>query len=128
MEASFWASILVVAYVYAGYPLLLACWSAVSGRPVRQRPANSPDYPTVTAIVAARTESPRLCYRVANLLEQVYPHRIEIIVVSDGSTDGAREALAPFGDRVHLLELPRGGKPQALNAGVAAAQGEVIVF
>jgi cellulose synthase/poly-beta-1,6-N-acetylglucosamine synthase-like glycosyltransferase len=128
METLFWASILVVAYVYAGYPLLLVLWSAVSGRPVRQRAENSQDYPTVTAIVAARNEAPRLRYRVANLLEQVYPHRIEIIVVSDGSTDGAREALAPFGDRVHLIELPRGGKPQALNAGAAAAHGDVIVF
>ena len=128
METLFWASILVVAYVYAGYPLLLACRSAVWGRPVRRHQEHCRDYPTVTAIVAARNEAPRLRYRVANLLEQVYPHRIEIIVVSDGSTDGAREALAPFGDRVHLLELPRGGKPQALNAGVAAARGEVIVF
>jgi biofilm PGA synthesis N-glycosyltransferase PgaC len=128
METLFWASILVVGYVYAGYPLLLTVWSAVSGRPVRQRAETSEDYPTVSAIVAARNEAPRLCHRVANLLEQVYPHRIEIIVVSDGSTDGAREALAPFGDRVHLIELPRGGKPQALNAGAAAAQGEVIVF
>jgi biofilm PGA synthesis N-glycosyltransferase PgaC len=128
METLFWASILVVAYVYAGYPLLLLVWSAARGRPVRQRAENSEDYPIISVVVAARNEAPRLCYRVANLLEQVYPHRLEIIVVSDGSTDGPRQALAPFGDRVHLIELPRGGKPQALNAGVAAARGEVVVF
>ena len=128
METLFWASILLIAYVYAGYPLLLVLWSAVSGRPLRQSEDAGQDYPTVTAVVAVRNEAPRLSYRIANLLEQVYPHRIEIIVVSDGSTDGTRDAVAPFGDRVHLIELPRGGKPQALNAGVAAAHGEVILF
>jgi cellulose synthase/poly-beta-1,6-N-acetylglucosamine synthase-like glycosyltransferase len=129
MKILFWASVLFVAYVYAGYPLLLAIWARVANRPVQKGSATDRfDFPTVSIVVAARNEGPRLPARVANLLEQNYPRLLDIVVVSDGSTDNTREALAPFGERIRLIELPRGGKPLALNAGVAAARGEIIVF
>jgi poly-beta-1,6-N-acetyl-D-glucosamine synthase len=38
------------------------------------------------------------------------------------------EALAPFGTSVRVLEVPAGGKPLALNAGVEAATGDLLVF
>jgi biofilm PGA synthesis N-glycosyltransferase PgaC len=130
IETLFWSSLLLVAYVYAGYPLLLAVWAARRPRPVRKRPAtrNGDDWPTVSVIIAAHNEAARLPGRIANLFEQIYPRPIEIIVVSDGSTDWTRSAVARWGDRIRLIELARGGKPLALNAGVAAASGEIIVF
>jgi alkanesulfonate monooxygenase SsuD/methylene tetrahydromethanopterin reductase-like flavin-dependent oxidoreductase (luciferase family) len=42
METLFWASVFLVAYVYAGYPLLLALWSRIAGRPPRSAPAGAP--------------------------------------------------------------------------------------
>ena len=127
METSFWASVLFVLYVYGGYPLLLAIWAAIRSRPVATRftPRSAP---TVSVVIAARNESDRLAARIANLLEAEYPSRIEIIVVSDGSTDRTSSVLAPFADRVRYIERPRGGKPLALNAGVAAAHGDIVVF
>ena len=128
MTVLFWISALIVAYVYVGYPCLLAVWTRVVDR--RPRPVPYPDgaWPAISIIVAARNEAARLPARVANLLEQAYPGRREIIVVSDGSTDDPAAALASFGGQVHLIELPPGGKPLALNAGVAASSGEVLVF
>jgi len=79
-------------------------------------------------IIAAHNEAARLPSRVINLLGQRYPGPLDIIVVSDGSTDGTRAALARFADRITVIELPRGGKPTALNAGVARAAGEIVVF
>jgi glycosyltransferase involved in cell wall biosynthesis len=52
----------------------------------------------------------------------------EIVVVSDGSTDATHAALAGLDEQAHLIELPRSGKPAALNAAVAAASGEIVVF
>ncbi len=126
MEKLFWASLLFVLYVYAGYPVLLAVWTSIARRPIAPRVTSL--VPTVSVVVAARNEAARLPGRIVNLLEQEYPIPIEIIVVSNGSTDGTAKALARFGDRVRLIELPRGGKPPALNAGVAAAGGDIVVF
>jgi cellulose synthase/poly-beta-1,6-N-acetylglucosamine synthase-like glycosyltransferase len=128
MERLFWASVLLIAYVYAGYPVLLALWSRVAGRAPRPAAPDRFRYPTLSVVVAARNEASRLVPRVENLLELTYPHPIEVIIVSDGSTDGTREAVLTFGNRVRYLEVPRGGKPRALNAGVAAARGDIVVF
>jgi cellulose synthase/poly-beta-1,6-N-acetylglucosamine synthase-like glycosyltransferase len=128
METLFWASVLFIAYVYVGYPVLLAVWSRAAGRAPRPAATTGFRHPTLSVVVAARNEAPRLVPRIENLLELTYPHPIEIIVVSDGSTDGTRDAVLTFGDRVRFLEVPRGGKPRALNAGVAASHGEVVVF
>jgi len=127
MKASFWASILFVLYVYAGYPLLLAIWAALRSRRVA-RQFTQANAPTISVVLAARNESERLPDRITNLLAAEYPTPIEIIVVSDGSTDQTARVLARFADRVRYIERPRGGKPLALNAGVAAAHGEIIVF
>lgn len=129
MELVFSISVILVAYVYAGYPALLAVWSAIASRPVRKRAIDERgEWPSVSVVIAAHNEAPRLGARIDNLLQQVYPRPIEIVVVSDGSTDATRAALAPYERRITFIELPRGGKPAALNAGVAAATGEILVF
>ncbi|MDW8309678.1 MAG: glycosyltransferase family 2 protein, partial [Verrucomicrobiales bacterium] len=69
--------------------------------------------------------------RIANLLASRYPpERLEVILVSDGSTDQTAELARAFGDtRLRVLERPvRTGKAECLNAGVAAARGEIVVF
>ena len=128
MTALFWISVFVVAYVYVGYPCLLAVWARVADRRPRRVPFGADAWPSISIIVAARNEASRLQARVANLLAQAYPGPREILVVSDGSTDDPKSALAGFGAAVRLIEKPAGGKPRALNAGVAASTGEILVF
>jgi cellulose synthase/poly-beta-1,6-N-acetylglucosamine synthase-like glycosyltransferase len=127
MESVFWISALFVGYVYVGYPLLIALLARFRHAPRKAyfRPGT---WPSISIIVAARNEGPRLAGRIRNLLDTFYPGEREIIVVSDGSTDCTRDALSPFSHAVELIELPAGGKPQALNAGAAAARGEILVF
>jgi poly-beta-1,6-N-acetyl-D-glucosamine synthase len=138
MEAVFWASLGLVLYVYAGYPLVLAVWARLAGRGPRRTAGEH--LPAVSIIVAARNEASRLPDRIKNLLALDYPiDRLEIIVVSDGSTDRTTQVLAPYtgqspwrtnagSRRVRLIEVGPHGKAAALNAGVAASRHDVLVF
>lgn len=129
MDLLFWISLGLIAYVYAGYPLLLGvCARLADRRPRKALPAEAAAWPSISIIVAARNEAGRLGARVDNLLRIPYAGRREIIVVSDGSTDDPASALQRFGAAVTLLEQPAAGKPSALNAGVEAAHGDILIF
>jgi poly-beta-1,6-N-acetyl-D-glucosamine synthase len=125
----FWLSGLTILYVYAGYPALLAMAARLRPRPVRWGAEGDMALPGVSIIVAARNEAARLPARVDNLLKLAYPaDRVEVIVALDGADDASLAALRPYGTRIRVLRLARGGKPSALNAAVAEAQGEILVF
>jgi cellulose synthase/poly-beta-1,6-N-acetylglucosamine synthase-like glycosyltransferase len=129
MRIVFWSAVALVAWVYVGYPLLVAAWAALRPRAWRRA-----EYlPPVSIVIAARNEEARLPGRLENLLALDYPlDRLEVVVVSDGSTDRTAaivEVLARFSRAdVRLIERPAEGKAAALNAGVAAARHDVLVF
>ena len=64
---------------------------------------------------------------IESALAQTYGAK-EIIVVDDGSTDGSREVIRAFGDRVRTVLQSNGGQTRAMNAGFAAASGEILMF
>jgi cellulose synthase/poly-beta-1,6-N-acetylglucosamine synthase-like glycosyltransferase len=118
------ASALVVVWVYAGYPLALALLGVLRPRPR----ATGPIEPSLSVIVAAHDEVAVIGDKVANVLASDYPSsRVELIVASDGSTDGTVEAARDAGASL-VLDLPRVGKLAALNRAAAAARGEILVF
>jgi glycosyltransferase involved in cell wall biosynthesis len=124
--AIFWAAIGLVVYTYALYPLLVVALARWLGR----TPASAPVTPSLTVVVAAHNEAPRIAARMRDILDQDYPpERLHVIVVDDGSNDGTA-AAADIGDpRVHVLRLAENsGKAAALNAGVASANTELVVF
>ena len=114
----------LVLYVMAGYPLLLAWMRRSSSRPV----AKSDVEPTVTAIVAVHNGARYLADKLRSLQGLEYPReKLDVVVVSDGSTDATAEIARQF-EGVELLELPRGGKCAALNAGIQKAHGEILLL
>jgi cellulose synthase/poly-beta-1,6-N-acetylglucosamine synthase-like glycosyltransferase len=127
MITLFWLSIALVLYAYIGYPCALAICARVIPRPVRKRRFGA-EAPGVSIVVAARNEARRLPARLDNLLALEYEGPRQIIVVSDGSIDDTVRVLEPYGDRVELVEIERSGKAAALNAGVARARHDIVVF
>jgi biofilm PGA synthesis N-glycosyltransferase PgaC len=128
MAEAFWVSAAFIAYVYAGYPALLALWARVRPRPLAAA-APGQHRPAVSIVVAARNEGERLAARLDNLLQLNYPAaRRQIIVVSDGSTDDTLAVLDRYRSSVDVVSVPAGGKALALNAGVSRARHDVLVF
>ncbi|OLC64137.1 MAG: hypothetical protein AUH69_12815 [Actinobacteria bacterium 13_1_40CM_4_65_12] len=123
----FWLSVLILAYTYLGYPALMFVRACLRFPPARL-PAVEP---TVTVLIVAYNEARRIEQRLENVLSLDYPrNRLEIIVASDGSTDGTAEKARAYereGVTVIAFEARR-GKPAVLNDLILKAQGEIVVL
>jgi biofilm PGA synthesis N-glycosyltransferase PgaC len=129
IEMGFWLCMACVFYTYVIYPLLLALLARCRGRPVRPC---GPVPRSVSIVLAAYNEEKSVDRRLTELTGLLEASGLEgeVILVSDGSTDGTVPlARAHTKDRVKVRELPvRAGKAAALNEGCSLAGHEVIVF
>jgi len=124
----FWVALSLIAYTYAGYPFWLWSRGHVSPRPVL-RGCNEP---TVTAIMVVRNEEAVLTPKIENLFSLNYPaERLDLVIVSDGSTDSTPAILKQFEHtgrlRAHLRKEAE-GKASGLNEAVQSAGGELVFF
>jgi cellulose synthase/poly-beta-1,6-N-acetylglucosamine synthase-like glycosyltransferase len=125
--AVFWLAVSLLVYVYAGYPLLLA----LIGMLVRRRRPEPDYFPHLSVLIAAYNEGDAIEKKIRETLALDYPaEKLEVLVLSDCSTDTTDEIVSAFPDsRVHLLRTPeRRGKTHAQNLGARQAKGEVLVF
>ncbi|MFO0706484.1 MAG: glycosyltransferase family 2 protein [Nitrospira sp.] len=122
-----WGAAFLIAYVYVGYPILIGLLARVMPRPVRQGEIE----PTVTMVISAFNEAHVIGEKLNNAIGLDYPKdKIEILVVSDASTDATDDIVRSFsGQGVKLIRMAeRGGKTVGLNAALKAAQGEIVIF
>jgi glycosyltransferase involved in cell wall biosynthesis len=126
IQVLFWASLATIAYTYVGFPLVVLARAALRPRPPRAAAAE----PSVSVVMAAYNEAAAIGARLDNLVGLDYPaDRIETIVASDGSDDATVEIVGRYASHgVRVLPLERVGKAEALNAAVAEARGEILVF
>jgi glycosyltransferase involved in cell wall biosynthesis len=130
MSLIFWVSLAIILYTYAGYPLAIALLARLHPRPWVRAPWPVGTQPPISVIMAVHNGAAMLPAKLVHLLA-LDPELIhEIIVVSDGSTDTTPTLLKQASDprlRAIILEQ-HGGKAVALNAGIAAATGEILLF
>ena len=126
---AFWLTAFLLAFTYAGYPALL--WLLVRLRGIARLsiPDKSVEL-TLSVVLVARNEEARIAARLANLTTSDAAALRVIIVVCVGCSDGTARVAASFpDDRVRVLNVEPGrGKPAGVNAGVAAATGDVVVL
>lgn len=122
----FWLSILLLFYTYVGFTVLLIIKATLFPKPYKSEET----FPTVSMIIAAYNEADGIEAKIKNCLELDYPdERLEVIIASDGSEDATNDIVERYAsDNIKLLALPRTGKAGALNAAVAQATGEILVF
>jgi poly-beta-1,6-N-acetyl-D-glucosamine synthase len=124
---AFWGATFLTLYIYAGYPLWIYLRSCLDAQPPRQAPM----LPSVSIIVAVHNGAALLPKKVDHLLSLDYPRdRMEIVIVSDGSTDGTDDILKQFPyPPVKAIRCPgHCGKAVALNMGMQSATGEIFLF
>ncbi len=117
----------VALYIMVGYPLALAFFTGRAAPEVAKDPNHRP---TVSILLAVHNGAAFVERKLECLLTLEYPRElVQILVVSDGSTDGTDGIVEGFADRgVRLVRAPRGGKAAALNLGLELATGEILFF
>ncbi|RMD49372.1 MAG: glycosyltransferase family 2 protein [Ignavibacteria bacterium] len=130
--AIFWTSLFLLVYHYLGYPLLLFVLGKFKKGKINYE-YSSDCLPKVTLVISAYNEANVIENKLQNSLNLDYPaQKLEILVVSDSSTDGTDEIVQKWMEkdpRIRLLRLPRrSGKSIGLNNAVSEARGEIIVF
>ncbi|NOZ22687.1 MAG: glycosyltransferase family 2 protein [Planctomycetes bacterium] len=129
VELFFWLSVSVLLYTYAGYPMLLGIVASFRRR--EDLPGKAMDPPKVSILIAAYNEESVIRGRIQNALDADYPaDRLEIVVGSDGCSDGTDEEVESFDDpRVRLFSYPeREGKVSVLNKTIREIKSPIVVF
>ncbi|WP_119395164.1 glycosyltransferase family 2 protein [Salinibius halmophilus] len=120
--------IFICLYVYLGYPVLLYFFSKIFNRKTNYDVNHRP---SVTLIVSAFNEEEVIGSKIKNSIKLNYPKDLlEVIVVSDGSTDKTDEIVSSFNEKNIKLFRQEGrlGKTLGLNSALEIAKGEIIVF
>jgi len=123
----FWFSLLLLGYVYVGYPLILGIITLFYRQKIIKREIT----PTVSLLICAYNEEEVIEEKIRNCLELDYPtDKIKFIIASDGSTDRTHEMAQKFReDRITLIQYQtREGKTAVINKSVPKLDSEVIVF
>jgi glycosyltransferase involved in cell wall biosynthesis len=122
----FWLSLIGILYTYVGYPVMMWMLAHLRPRPWKVAPIS----PSVSIVLAVHNGVSLLADKIRHLDNLDYSNIEQIILISDGSTDGTAELLtAQQYSRVKTIVLEdHRGKAVAVNAGMAEATADVILF
>jgi cellulose synthase/poly-beta-1,6-N-acetylglucosamine synthase-like glycosyltransferase len=127
MTILFWLSVGCLAYIYAGYPLLIALLGRVCGRRVDKGPVARP----VSVVLVVYNEASRIVSKLDNILSLTGAGQlVDVLVGSDGSTDDTNSLVSRHADprvRLHAF-AERRGKPAVLNDLLARCRGEIVLL
>jgi len=127
VSALFYILIVLSVYSYVIYPLLLKLLKPFYDLEIRSGDDTCP----VTIIISAYNEATVIGKKIENSLALEYPqNELEIIVVSDGSTDGTDEIVRQYAGRnvVLISSEIRRGKTAGLNTALTRVNGEIVIF
>lgn len=127
MATLFWVAFSLLAYIYVGYPLLIAVLARLIGR----EPQAQDITPPVSLLIPAYNEAAHIQAKIENSLALDYPReQLDIVVANDGSTDATAAIAERYRARgIRVISLPRNvGKGQMLNQVVPQLRGEIIAF
>jgi biofilm PGA synthesis N-glycosyltransferase PgaC len=128
VEICFWIAFAIIFYTYFGYGVVAWVWAkciSVFKATVRLA-AYEPD---ITLVVPAYNEADILEEKINNCLALDYPaDKLQVVFITDGSTDNSSEVLARYPDILHLHSSVRGGKSMAENRAMEFVKTPYVIF
>jgi cellulose synthase/poly-beta-1,6-N-acetylglucosamine synthase-like glycosyltransferase len=120
---------LALAWLCAGYFVVLRFISFIKRRPVATLPE---DLPSLSIVVPCYNEADLIVDKLNNLLACDYPpERLEIVFVDGGSSDQTVQQLSaalPLGRGIRISHAPRKGKTHQLNHVLPTLSGQYVVI
>lgn len=94
------------------------------------------NYENITIMIASKNEKALLERTLKSIMDNDYPkEKIQLIVITSGSTDGSAEFCEKFFKQNNTIkadiisaDLPKKGKPTALNYGLKLVKHDIILF
>jgi len=130
MIIAFWIALFIIVYTYIGYGILLFILVKVKG--LFMKPFQKFDnsfFPTVSILIAAYNEEELIGEKITNTLDLKYPkEKIQIIVITDGSTDMTVSKVKEYQDVLLLHKDERAGKMAAIKRAIPFIKGDVLLF
>jgi biofilm PGA synthesis N-glycosyltransferase PgaC len=128
-EVLFWASLIVTFYAYAGYPLLLLLLTSLKKVFYPKKNSTLTDMPSVSLIVTAFNEEAVIESKIRNVQQLQYPSsKLNVIFVTDGSTDRTVDIVRQYTFITSLHEPERKGKLSAMNRAMDHVNTGIVVF
>lgn len=128
MEIIFWISILFIAFVYAGYGVVIWLANKMLGSKKTSLYAIN-ELPEIAVLIAAYNEEDIIKAKLNNTLSLNYPkEKLKVYVISDGSNDATNEIVKSFANVELLFEQRRKGKTAAINRVMPFINEPVTVF
>ncbi|HEX8607181.1 MAG TPA: glycosyltransferase family 2 protein [Pedobacter sp.] len=131
MIVTFWIALFLVFYTFFGYGILLYALVRLKRliKPVVRKIYTFEELPSCTVIVAAYNEAKFIEEKIKNTLALNYPAgKLELIFVTDGSSDDTPEIVARHPEIKLLHSASRLGKISAVHRSVLEVETELVVF
>ena len=128
MEIFYWTCVFIIFYVFVGYGALITLLAKF--KTIKSiEPLQNEDLPNITFVIAAYNEEEIIADKLVNTLGLDYPKdKLNVLVVSDGSSDKTNEIVKEF-PQVELQFKPeRAGKIAAVNRIMPLIQTPITIF
>jgi biofilm PGA synthesis N-glycosyltransferase PgaC len=130
MITFFWVSVFLIVYTFIGYGFVL--YILVKIKQAFKKPFDFKPYvdlPSITIVVAAYNEEDIIVEKLLNTLDLNYQKdKIQIIFITDGSSDSTPEKLKDYQEVMLLHQGNRGGKIAAIKRAMPFVKNEITVF
>ena len=132
MEFAFWFSIILMVYIFAGYPLLLIIWKTIFSKKYEATLSiDESTLPNVDVILIVRNVESIIKVKIDSLLSLDYPkNKLKIIIVSDNSTDNAVTIINQLNnDSILCIDNEnKSSKSAGINQAIALSDAEILLL